>query len=305
MHKAMIVVLALILDRMLGEPRRAHPLVAFGNLAEHVENRLRAADNVQNRTRGVIAVAILLIPLTAGAAALAALPDIGPVASVMLLYLALGARSLQQHAVRVRTALVAADLKTARSAVACLVSRDTGNMTAIDVARAAVESVLENGNDAIFGALFWFVVAGAPGAVAYRVANTLDAMWGYRTQRYERFGWAAARLDDLFNFLPARLTALTYAFTGQLGSAVACWRRQGWRWAGSNAGTVMAAGGGALRVRLGGGALYHGRWRRRPALGLGAAPRPRDVDRALALVGRGIVLWVGIIGIAGLARAYA
>jgi adenosylcobinamide-phosphate synthase len=155
--------------------------------------------------------------------------------------------------------------------------------------------VLENGNDAVFGALFWFALAGAPGVVAYRLANTLDAMWGYRTARYLRFGWAAARLDDLLNYVPARLTALTYAAAGRFERALACWRAQAGAWESFNAGPVMAAGAGALGVRLGGAAVYHGAPKERPPLGEGDAPGARDIRRALALVRRGVWLWLGAL----------
>ncbi|MDP3038050.1 MAG: regulatory signaling modulator protein AmpE, partial [Rhodocyclaceae bacterium] len=159
---------------------------------------------------------------------------------------------------------------------------------------AAVESVLENGNDAVFGALFWFFVAGGAGALLFRLANTLDAMWGYRDARRVYFGWAAARIDDVLNFVPARLTALTYALLGRTRDALACWRTQAPRWSSPNAGPVMAAGAGALKVGLGGTARYHGASEERPRLGSGAAPTFVDIGRAVTLVERGQWLWLAV-----------
>jgi len=185
-----------------------------------------------------------------------------------------------------------------------MVSRDTAKMDARAVAAAAVESVLENGNDAVFGALCWFLVAGAPGVLLFRLSNTLDAMWGYRTPRYLYFGWAAARFDDVLNFIPARLTALTYALIGSTRTALHCWRVQAPQWESPNAGPVMAAGAGALGVGLGGGAYYHGEWEDRPALGLGSPPNAASIQAALRLVRSGVVLWLLLV-IAGELIAHA
>ncbi|MGH6631228.1 MAG: cobalamin biosynthesis protein, partial [Burkholderiales bacterium] len=156
-------------------------------------------------------------------------------------------------------------------------------------------SVLENGNDAIFGAIFWFVAAGAPGVVFYRLGNTLDAMWGYRNARYLRFGWCAARLDDLLNILPARLTALSYALLGHFRPAIRCWRVQGAAWKSPNAGPVIAAGAGSLGVVLGGAAVYHGTTQMRPLLGEGQAPDADQIDRALHLIRRVLMLWLTLL----------
>jgi adenosylcobinamide-phosphate synthase len=217
---------------------------------------------------------------------------LGWLLAVTVLYLCLGLRSLGEHAGPVADALAGDDLPAARLAVGRMVSRDTAALDATQVAAAATESVLENGNDAVFGALFWFAVLGAPGAVLYRLANTLDAMWGYRTPRFLRFGWAAARIDDVLNFIPARLTALTYAAVGDAPKAWRCWRRQAAMWDSPNAGPVMAAGAGALGVSLGGPAPYHGVWELRPVLGEGTSADAGSVRRALQLVRRGVVVWL-------------
>src|SRR5690606_36271342 len=145
---------------------------------------------------------------------------------IFLLYLAIGQRSLLEDGQAVASALRLGDLTAAHAAVARMVSRDTASLDEQGVARAACESVLENGNDALFATLFWFCLLGAPGAVLYRLANTLDAMWGYRTAELERFGWAAARIDDLLNYLPARLVALSYALLGNTWRALRCWQLQ-------------------------------------------------------------------------------
>ncbi|HHJ80984.1 MAG TPA: cobalamin biosynthesis protein CobD, partial [Candidatus Tenderia electrophaga] len=197
--------------------------------------------------------------------------------------------------IQVRDALGLNDLPSARKRTAMLVSRDTRELDETQMAKATVESVLENGCDAVFGAIFWFVIAGAPGVIFYRLANTLDAMWGYRNQRYLHFGWAAARLDDVLNFIPARLTALTYALVGQFQNAIRCWRRQGYSWKSPNAGPVMAAGAGALAVQLGGAATYHGELQQRPDLGLDNKPQALDIERAVGLVNRGMWLWLAVI----------
>lgn len=282
------LLLGLLLDHLLGEPRRWHPLVGFGRLARAVEARLHR----DGRITGIAAVILVVAPFVLLAAWLQSLPFWGPIIAAFALYLALGLRSLREHAEPVADALDYGHLDEARAAVGRIVSRDTGALDAGQVATAATESVLENGNDAVFGALFWFAVAGAPGVVAYRLANTLDAMWGYRNERYERFGWAAARLDDLLNLVPARLTALSYALVGHSATAMACWRRQAPLWDSPNAGPVMAAGAGALEVRLGGAAPYDGVWHERPLLGCGDAPDAEAIRRALRLVHVAVATWL-------------
>lgn len=290
-----------LLDRLVGEPRRFHPLVAFGRLADAAERLLRQGTPghpVGNRLRGLVAWLLLVLPFVALAVWVA-----HPVVDALLLWLALGGRSLAEHARAVAAPLSAGDLAPAREAVGLIVSRETARLDEAGVAKAAVESVLENGNDAVFGALFWFFVAGGAGAVGYRLANTLDAMWGYKDRRRLYFGWAAARLDDLLNFVPARLTALTYALLGDARTALSCWRTQGARWSSPNAGPVMAAGCGALKICAGGPARYFGRDEVRPLLGEGPAPAAADILRAVALVERGQWLWLSVFACGSLVLA--
>ncbi|MCW3148442.1 adenosylcobinamide-phosphate synthase CbiB [Stutzerimonas stutzeri] len=281
-----------VLDALFGEPKRAHPLVAFGRLADRVERHFNGPQGRGWRSHGVTAWALAVLPLTGIAWLLSLLPGIGWLVEIVLLYLALGLRSLGEHALPVAQSLWRNDLAEARKRVGCIVSRDTTQLDEQGVARAATESVLENGSDAVFAALFWFAVAGAPGVVLYRLSNTLDAMWGYRNARFERFGWAAARIDDVLNFVPARLVALTYALLGRTRYALHCWRTQAPRWDSPNAGPVMAAGAGALGVELGGPAIYQGELHARPRLGQGKPPQARDIERALDLVWAGVGVWL-------------
>ncbi|WP_228384688.1 adenosylcobinamide-phosphate synthase CbiB [Rhodocyclus gracilis] len=296
---------AVLLDRVFGEPPRFHPLVGFGAIADALERRLnpaagatadghggRAATDPAARLAGAVAWLLAVLPWAALAAWLCAPAQLGLVGDVLLLTLALGGRSLTEHAARVGADLLAGDLPAARRHVSFLVSRQTAELDEEGVARACVESTLENGADAIFGALFWFAMAGGAGAVFYRLANTLDAMWGYRTPRLGAFGFAAARLDDALNYVPARLVAFAYALCGRTATALRCWRQQAPHWDSPNAGPVMAAGAGALGLRLGGAAVYHGHVETRPVLGAGQAPAGADIVRALHLVRRALALWL-------------
>ena len=222
---------------------------------------------------------------------------------VLLLYLALGGRSLAEHAERVGADLARGDLAAAREHVGWIVSRDTSQLDEEGVAKACIESTLENGNDALFGALFWFLLFGGAGAVLFRLANTLDAMWGYKNPRYLHFGRVAARIDDALNYLPARLTALSYAVMGQTRQALQCWRQQAPIWESPNAGPVMSSGAGSLGLALGGAAIYHGEIEERPVLGAGRPARGADIPRALTLVRRSLALWLMVAIFAGAACA--
>lgn len=290
-------------DRLLGEPGRWHPLVGFGRLANTLERRMREHFGA-TRASGAIAWALLVLPFVALAwISTSSVAGAHWVIDIGLLYLALGGRSLIEHAEAIASPLANDDLPGARAKLALIVSRDTGDLDPEGVARAGVESVLENGNDAIFGALFWFCLLGGAGALLFRLANTLDAMWGYKNPRYLHFGWFAARSDDLLGWVPARLTALSYALLGQTSNALRCWRAQAPTWGSPNAGPVMAAGAGALGVRLGGAARYQGQLETRPALGDGTAPDAGTIRRAIRLIQATGRLWLALVGILALIHA--
>ncbi|MBC9250229.1 cobalamin biosynthesis protein [Pseudomonas alcaligenes] len=302
MSLALLTLGGMALDGWLGEPRRWHPLVGFGNLAQRIEQRLNSGGHGW-RSHGVTGWCLAVLPPVALVWLLSLSDSLGWLVQIVALYFALGLKSLGQHALPVAQALRLGDLPEARKRVGYLVSRRTSELDSTGVARAGTESVLENGSDAVFAALFWFLVAGAPGVVMYRLSNTLDAMWGYRNERFERFGWAAAKIDDGLNYIPARLVALTYALLGHTRLALRCWRRQAPQWDSPNAGPVMAAGAGALGVSLGGAAVYHGIEEQRPQLGEGEPPRARDIERALNLVHGGVALWLFLLLAGGLLLA--
>ena len=288
--------LGLLLDAVVGEPRRWHPLVGFGKLADALARRVNR--NPSGRwavAAGGLAVVLLTVPVLAMLVVVfALLPAWGDgMVSVIGLWLVVGRRSLVEHALAVQVPLQAGESALAREQVGRIVSRDCSALDEVGIARAATESVLENGADALFASLFWFVAAGLPGALLHRLVNTLDAMWGYRNARFERFGKVAARLDDVMGWLPARLTAWGYALCGHLPRARRCWRRQAPACDSPNAGPVMAAGAGALGVLLGGPAHYHGEYKDKPVLGEGRPATAESIGAAIRLLHRTLLLWLG------------
>lgn len=275
-------------DRLLGDPARWHPVAGFGRTAAALE-RVTYADR---RLNGVVHVTILV-----GAAALVAAGRTGPVGTALATWAVLGGRSLDREAAAVQRLLEHGDLPGARQRLTHLVGRDTGDLDEAGVARAVIESVAENTGDAVVAPLVWGALLGAPGLLAYRAANTLDAMVGHHSPRYERFGWAAARLDDVLNLPGSRLTAaLAVALGDDPRGGCRAWRRDAGGHPSPNAGPVEAAFAGALGVRLGGVTVYAGRVEHRPVLGDGRAPDTHDLTRARRLASR-----VGVAALAAVA----
>ena len=264
------------LDALVPDPRRGHPVAIFGTAAGALERRMYA----DRRSRGVaFAGACVGATVAVGAA----LPR-GTLTTAVATWAVLGGRSLRREAHLVHDHLCRDDLAAARQQVTHLVGRDPAGLDADGVARATVESVAENTCDAIVAPLFWGAVAGVPGLLGYRAVNTLDAMVGHRTPRYENFGWAAARLDDLANLVPARLTAgLVAVAGGRARRTLRVAARYGHRHPSPNAGYAEAAYAGALGLRLGGRNVYAGRVDHRPELGEGRSPGRNDIPRAARL----------------------
>ncbi len=280
------LVVGLAADRLLGDPRRHHPVALFGRAAGALEERTWA----DSRGRGVVYTALAVGVPTIVAARLERRS--GPLTRTALTaattWAVVGGRSLEREAHAVRDLLADDDLPGARRRLTHLVGRRTEELDEPEVVRAVVESVAENTSDAVVAPLWWGGVAGLPGLVGYRAANTLDAMVGHRTPRHLSFGWASARLDDLLNVVPARVSAflavaLAPLVGGRPDDALRAWSRDASAHPSPNAGPVEAAFAGALGVRLGGITIYASGVEHRPRLGDGAAPRRRDVERATLL----------------------
>ncbi|MBO8188360.1 cobalamin biosynthesis protein [Streptomyces spirodelae] len=312
------LVLGFAADALLGDPRRGHPVAAFGRAAAALERRIwrdhrgAGALYVVLCAGGAVAAAgaatavALGTPASPAAGAREALGSVrepargrNPVPAVVLTAAAtwavLGGTSLTREARAVGAALQAGDLELARERLPALCGRDPQALDAPAVARAVVESVAENTSDAVVGALVWGALAGVPGLVCFRAVNTLDAMVGHRSPRHRRFGWAAARLDDVVGRPGARLTAALAALSGpDPRGAVRAWCADAHRHPSPNAGPVEASFAGALGVRLGGTLSYGGRVEHRPVLnGAGRAVRTADIERAVRLSRR-----VGLLALA-------
>lgn len=286
---------ALILDLLIGDPERIpHPVRLIGNLGSLMEDRFRKME-INLRLAGVLTLAAMM-----GASWLSVLlilkaatfidPVLHILVCVLIFYTTFSIRDLLLHAKAVIRALESEDLSLARQKVGMIVGRDTSTLSEAGVTRAAVESVAESLVDGITAPLFYGFLAGPAGAVIYKAINTADSMFGYKNGHYLQFGWAGARLDDLANFIPARLTALLIpAAAFMLGlNAKNSWRvlvRDRKKHASPNSGHTEAAAAGALNIQLGGSSIYFGELISKPTIGIpGEEPRPdhiRQINRLM------------------------
>ncbi|MBK1786920.1 cobalamin biosynthesis protein [Prauserella cavernicola] len=275
-------------DTIFGDPRRGHPVALFGSGADRLEKYMWA-----NSRRSGLAYASACVGAAAGVGALAqALTRRSPAArfavTAAATWAVLGGRGLAEEGEQMARLLDAGDLPAARARLAHLCGRDATALDSTGLARAATESIAENTSDAVVAPLVWGGLAGIPGLLGYRALNTLDAMVGHRSPRHERFGWAAARADDVANLVPSRLSAAAAVAAaplvgGRPARALRAWRRDAARHPSPNAGPVEAAFAGALGVRLGGTNSYGGRTENRGALGDGPAPDAVDLRRSVRL----------------------
>jgi adenosylcobinamide-phosphate synthase len=272
---------AVLADELIGEPpATVHPVAAFGRLMTALEVRIHG----DTRRAGVVYLGAGVALATAAGAALRRLG--GPaVATFVATELAVSGRMLGRTALAIQAQLDGGDVEAARRALPSLVGRDPSRLDAGEIARAVVESVAENTVDAVVAPVLWAAIAGASGALMHRAVNTLDSMVGHRSARYERFGWASARLDDAMAWVPARLMSVAVA-TVRPKAARAVWRavrRDAPAHPSPNAGVAEAAFAAALGVRLGGTNRYGDRGEDRPPLGTGRAPEAGDIAAAVRL----------------------
>jgi adenosylcobinamide-phosphate synthase len=296
------------LDAWLGDPARWHPVAGYGRLAGALERRMWAPDRQAGARFTATAVGVPVALAAVAATATRRRPLARATLTALVTWTVLGGRSLRREADAMADALSADDLEAARARLPSLCGRDASRLDRQELARATVESVAENTSDAEVGPLVWGALAGLPGLVGYRAVNTLDAMVGHRSPRYDQFGTASARLDDIANLGPSRFTAALTVAAAPLvnpgpkrGLSVAraawVWLRQGHRHPSPNSGQCEAAMAGALGVSLGGRNVYQGRVEDRPALGTGPRPSTVDIRRATQLSGAvglaALVLCVG------------
>jgi adenosylcobinamide-phosphate synthase len=307
------MLIAMAIDTAIGWPgplflRIGHPVTWLGWLISTLDARWNrdAASPARRRLAGV-AAALVVIGLAGGIAAVvvAALPGgwVGTVIAGVLAWPLVAVRSMHQHVAAVRDPLARDDLPGARHAVSMIVGRDPARLDAAGVARAATESLAENTSDGIVAPLFWGLVAGLPGIAAYKAINTLDSMIGHRTPRHGAFGWASARIDDVVNLVPARLSGALFALvSGAPRAAFACMWRDARKHRSPNAGWPEAAMAGALGLRLSGPRVYGDRVADEPWVNApGHDPGAADLGRALALYRRAMIgLGVAMAILAGI-----
>lgn len=314
---SLTIALALLLDLVLGEAKKYHYLVGFGWLCQLIEKNINPDHlkvtptefSLKSALLGAFSWLILVLPIP-----LIYLYFCNDffwywqlVIDGVVLYLAIGLNSLNKHAMQVYQPLKSGELAAARHFTGYLVSRKTNVLSPDDMARATVESMLENGHDSVIASMVYYLIGGAPLVILHRFANTLDAMWGYKNPRYIAFGYASARLDDLLGFLTAKFCTLLYAIQGRFWLSLKNAYQQGNIYKSHNGGWVMAAGATVLRRCLGGAANYHGITTTSVTLGAGKAVECDDIPRSINVVRRAAVILLLLVFIYELSvqRPYA
>jgi len=300
---------AMAVDALLGWPaplfaRIGHPVTWLGRLITTVDTAWnRPSDPPAFRRAAGVAGALVVIAVSAALGwVLQSVLALGWIQFVLVGILAwplVALRSLDDHVAAVASPLQAGDIAGAREAVSRIVGRDPATLDEAGIARAAIESLAENASDGIVAPVFWGALFGLPGIFGYKAINTLDSMIGHRSERHEAFGWAAARIDDVANFIPARLTGFLFVLLApRRAEALSCMTRDARRHRSPNAGWPEAAMAGALGVRLSGPRIYHGSITNEPWLNEGARdPLAADIAEGLTVYRRAMLLLAGVLAI--------
>jgi adenosylcobinamide-phosphate synthase len=288
------ILLAVALDRYLPDRRGIKPFSWYRDWAESIEERF----NGGKRVHGIGAVLLATLPLLAGMLLVRyVLGELSGVLrfafDVFVLYLCLDIYRLGHDASAVSEALESGNLAEANEHLKELSGKSAPEQTEAAIARATVETVLRQGNSLVISPLFWFLLLGPFGAVLQRLSSILDMLWGHRYERFAEFGWAAARFDDVLGWLPARVTALSYALMGSFEDALHCWRRRMGVWSDINSGPLLASGFGAMHMQSCEALPEEGDYEVKTAE-LSVVPDAGHVRRVVALVWRVLLLWLAI-----------
>ena len=289
------VLLAIALDHLIPDRQGIKPFVWYRDWAESIEERF----NGGKRAHGVGAVILARLPIVAGVPLIHyVLGQIGWIFrfafDVLVLYLCVDVHRLGKTANAVSNALESSDFDEANEKLQELTGKGAPEKTEASIARAAVEGVLQQGNSLIVSPIFWFILLGPVGAVLQRLSCILDSLWGHRYERFAEFGWAAARFDDLLGWIPARITALSYALMGSFEDALHCWRKRVGVWSDINSGPLLASGFGAMHMQIC-EAEDEGEFEERTS-DLTVIPDAGHVRRVVALIWRVLLLWL-VVGI--------
>ncbi|TEW52358.1 adenosylcobinamide-phosphate synthase CbiB [Psychromonas algicola] len=295
------LVFALIIDHFIGEPRRFHPLILFGNIAQFIEQKLNQGSKIRRFLSGILAWCVLIMPLPLLYMWLMLiLPSfVLLVLNIYIVYWAVALNSLNLHGMQIYQPLAENNLDQARHYCSYIVSRDTSELDQQAISRATTESMLENGHDGVTATLIYFVLGGAPLVIIHRLSNTLDAMWGYRNEQFNYFGKFSARMDDLLGFVSGKITALLFVVIGLFKrtgkQALVNAYQQSKNYKSHNGGWVMASGATVLNVCLGGRAIYFGKNVDSPQLGEGEAVQSKHIKASLTLVKQAVLLWLMVV----------